>query len=290
MSSQSTAFFDELGKIKTSAKSDEFTVVPKSWWAGRKASAEAYDNRKKSFANIPGYVKDVAKGGVIGAGLGTAVGHGIDHALVAKGLHFLPVNAMLVGGGIGALEGAGWGVYHNQNKAYERAGVKRTMLSLGRGRFTEAAAKKYLYPHEKKAAVSGEVLPPGAHVVPRELVPWSPPKYSRIPVSMAERIRQAGKHVVGGWRAVGNIERSASWPAPTLGERVFSATRLSRLAIANKLLNNTLEGRRHGALHLPLAYRVGGAARLLGPRAAVLAATGIPAAYLLTRKTKKGKK
>lgn len=207
------------------------------------------------------------KGELQGAAVGTLAGTGLGAlgslgyaALRRKPLsHATPVLGGLAGFMAGDLAGVGLGL----KKYFEGE----------RGRLKKAAA-----------VTPDEVIPPGEHVPsPKpaspagKIVPRGDFGYSKLPESFGDKIRRGLGDLGAGWEAAGNAWKKKTAPGSHVIRRAVNALRDDRAVLGFDLLRNKLPG----AQNVPFMGRVGGAARLLGPQAAVAAGTLIPAALLI---------
>ena len=284
------SLFDELSLIKRGA--EEFTVRP----ASRNDRDEAIQKMIESLPkrHLDSIVGGMGRGALAGTALGTALGLGAG-ATIPK-LRKTNSSTGLMGAVVGGALGMHHGASRRVRKALSEQGYEPTLLGLGRGRFTESAAKKYKV---KRAAVTpDEVLPPGAHKTE------TAGTYSPIKAPLSDR-RMAGSDVASGWRNAAKAmpkaeekfmkevrKRFRGMPQRGAGlyGRIEYILRAAHENFSHRFGNNRLaagidllRNKMPGAAHTPTAYRVGGAARLMAPHAALLAATSIPAALLLTR-------
>lgn len=146
----------KMAGIKIAEKDEKYVVVPESWWRGQKGMARASragDTGLKSLLakdelvgkRLKGQLGGLAVGAPAGAGVG-ALG-GLLASLVSKGAISRGQGAgggALIGAALGSLTGQGLGQMRADRQFLEAQGIRPTWGGLGRGRYTQEAAKKYL--------------------------------------------------------------------------------------------------------------------------------------------------
>jgi len=196
----------------------------------------------------------------------------------------------LTGAGLGALGSLGYAALKHKSLTFSTP-VLGSAVGLAAGDLAGIGLglKRYFEGEKgsvKKAAVTpDEVIPPGGYVPPSKpaapagkLVPRSEYKFDRLPESIVGRVRRGLGDLKAGWQTAGK-----AWSKSTGGRsrkfvgKAVDALRDDKAVLGFDLLQNRLEG----AKGVPFLGRVGGAARMLGPQAAVAAGTLIPAALLI---------
>jgi hypothetical protein len=146
----------QIALVKQAKEDKDYPVKPESWLKGQRGMVRATQMSGKGAKQIladkrlikergKGMGKGFLAGGAGGAGAGALAG--LIASAATKG-RYKPGSSAGIGALIGGLGGGYTGLTagaHKANKKWlEERGIKMTGLGLGRGRFTEEAAKKYL--------------------------------------------------------------------------------------------------------------------------------------------------